>query len=1112
MESEKERSYTIVIGASPREADIAIVSISSKGTVGELNQMVLNEYGYDKSILNQLNLEKGFDLFQPNGKPILFVVTVGTGNPINNLNENLSQAITFHFQFLSNKKIWIPLMATGSGRISYLDSYKTTISILEHLKDFISKFNCQFIISIPNDEKGKSLFKQIEEGFDKGISKPELSKLNFDSAINEIKNNNSKNNPKEVNDLIEHLNANYHFVGIDWEGKNQTNRFFKEGIWETGYGDRFTGVIKNILVDDILIIKEPYKISDKSYNKIIAIGKVVENPMDGKRVKVDWIVKDLSFDIIALGYNDSTITTAHLDSVKEIFSKIKSKELQKIKSSIVLRIRTQSEKIETLEEKKNSIESNPIDDGIGSIEIAPETNITTIAGIHSDIDDGEDYFDIRKDVHAFARVMAAKSFEPPLAIALLGKWGSGKSFFMKKLKDGIQNLSSLNPEKGFCEGIAHVHFNAWSYMDANLWASIVTRIFEGLNEYIKNDTKANSFKKEIEKKLTQNLNIAKEEIATLEKQNKNINAQIEKLTIEKRTAEVNLKEKIKAIRTTTIKAIIENVDDNFKVTEQIDDALKNNKTFINSTDRLKKIVPEQYWMNPDELYKQIKSKYTFIKTFFYGENWWKNCLWLAGLLIIVLYTPIFTFIATLLLSWQDFTLTPKTWTLITFVGTICVRGIDTYKKLKTLIAPFWKIKINYETEKENALFEFNQQEKALNLEIENSKNEINAINEQISKAIVIKASIEFKLENALSTEALYSFIERRANSEDYKKHLGIVSIIRKDFEVLSDLLVDHKQETDKNVESKEFNEMFNNPLERIILYIDDLDRCPEERVVEVLEAVNLLMAFPLFVVVVGVDPRWVKTALLKKYENQFNNDVEDDKISPSNYLEKIFQVPFHLKDANDFSIKHMIKTLAQAKPNIIRPIDDHSLDTNNEPTSNIVESVDLSYGSIQTDHIYPKSFLYKKESIEALEITEQECELLQDMSEIIGNNPRAIKRFVNIYRIAKTHEDFSFNKETDENELLVVMFLLAFSMGEFKDLLKSFDSFLDVEAYGFDTLGNFLKILSKNADEKNEKLKKNKIKKLYIIINSKRSNLLEQNVDLFRKHSQFIKRFTFKNI
>lgn len=47
------------------------------------------------------------------------------------------------------------------------------------------------------------------------------------------------------------------------------------------------------------------------------------------------------------------------------------------------------------------------------------------------------------------------------------------------------------------------------------------------------------------------------------------------------------------------------------------------------------------------------------------------------------------------------------------------------------------------------------------------------------------------------------------------------------------------------------------PVERIVLYIDDLDRCPPKRVVEVLEAVHLLLAFPLFVVVVGVDVRWV---------------------------------------------------------------------------------------------------------------------------------------------------------------------------------------------------------------------------------------------------------------
>ena len=45
------------------------------------------------------------------------------------------------------------------------------------------------------------------------------------------------------------------------------------------------------------------------------------------------------------------------------------------------------------------------------------------------------------------------------------------------------------------------------------------------------------------------------------------------------------------------------------------------------------------------------------------------------------------------------------------------------------------------------------------------------------------------------------------------------------------------------------------PIERIVLYIDDLDRCPPERVVEVLQAVHLLLAFELFVVVVAVDAR-----------------------------------------------------------------------------------------------------------------------------------------------------------------------------------------------------------------------------------------------------------------
>ncbi len=106
-----------------------------------------------------------------------------------------------------------------------------------------------------------------------------------------------------------------------------------------------------------------------------------------------------------------------------------------------------------------------------------------------------DQLDIGKDVQAFARVIAARSFKPPLAIALFGKWGSGKSFFMRLLQQKIVDLSARNPRNGYCEGVVHIRFNAWSYLDANLWASLMSRIFEGLYGYIHDNAPETQVKK-----------------------------------------------------------------------------------------------------------------------------------------------------------------------------------------------------------------------------------------------------------------------------------------------------------------------------------------------------------------------------------------------------------------------------------------------------------------------------------------------------------------------------------------------------------------------------------------------------------------------------------------
>jgi hypothetical protein len=431
-----------------------------------------------------------------------------------------------------------------------------------------------------------------------------------------------------------------------------------------------------------------------------------------------------------------------------------------------------------------------------------------------------------------------------------------------------------------------------------------------------------------------------------------------------------------------------------------------------------------------------------------------------------------------------------------------------YDQLQPVISSFWKVKNDFESKIDDSISQFEQKEKAIRLTIERNKTEISLLDEQIQKSSVIKAELDFKINNALATEALYSFIDKRTKSDDYKKHLGIISIIRKDFEVLNNLFTDHNREAGNVDPNSEFRKKFTKPLERIILYVDDLDRCPEENVVQVLEAVNLLMAFALFIVVVGVDARWVKNALIKKNSTQFvGNQKEEEimfeRIEPSNYLEKIFQIPFHLKEASNGSVKTMIKQVAQTYPEVIKKelqntvtsISDNQT-TGDSNKSELIASGDkneggsldtLSNNDVEKDHV--------------LIFTDEEINIMQDLSDIIGNNPRAIKRFVNIFRIIKSHEEF--NGLTNKDELLVILFLIALPLGKYKTLIKQFEAYIQDEANLQNRLNNYFDI------EKN--LLKNQ---LNITLSEKNSykQLQSTRVDVFSKYNIFVRRFSFESI
>lgn len=60
-----------------------------------------------------------------------------------------------------------------------------------------------------------------------------------------------------------------------------------------------------------------------------------------------------------------------------------------------------------------------------------------LAEVTSDEESAEDRLGITPDVHIVSALAAAVSTEPPLSIALLGDWGTGKSTFMRQMSDRI---------------------------------------------------------------------------------------------------------------------------------------------------------------------------------------------------------------------------------------------------------------------------------------------------------------------------------------------------------------------------------------------------------------------------------------------------------------------------------------------------------------------------------------------------------------------------------------------------------------------------------------------------------------------------------------------------
>lgn len=494
--------------------------------------------------------------------------------------------------------------------------------------------------------------------------------------------------------------------------------------------------------------------------------------------------------------------------------------------------------------------------------------------------DGEpldDSLDVRKYASHLAQLIAAKDTPMPLAIGLFGAWGAGKSHFMDLLDEQI-NIVTKNPGQIFHKKIVHIRFNAWHYLDTNLWANLVSEIFDRLFASISEDEEQQKLEN-LKNRLAEQSALAAEAKAALTKaENVRRDAERElRRAMRKRAKEEN--------KVSTLLNDLTNLPIGIEVQKQLHEVAQGLG--------LPKVETsfKELEARAEELQSLAGRTRALALAVFTGRGWWKRTILLA----VALATPVLiSLLAVKGPEWVQVLFAGATRTVAQIVTVIGAVSAWLASQLKTGNALVGKLESAYdEVTKVRTQREAKDDAAQAQIALALKQQEEEAARHKLAEAKEKLNTIRVELADMAPGRQLIRFLRQRATAEDYRRHLGLVSLVRKDFMELSNLLTGAQSDPDNLPE-----------INRIVLYIDDLDRCRADRVIEVLEAVQLLLAFPLFAVVVAVDPRWLRQSLLDHYprllgagEEQLANSQKSlgRAATPQDYLEKIFQVPFNLQ-------------------------------------------------------------------------------------------------------------------------------------------------------------------------------------------------------------------------
>jgi KAP family P-loop domain len=409
------------------------------------------------------------------------------------------------------------------------------------------------------------------------------------------------------------------------------------------------------------------------------------------------------------------------------------------------------------------------------------------------------------DVETLADLIAATETSPPLAVALIGDWGAGKSSVMLQIQrriDVLAEMSRNNPGLSvFAANVRQVRFNAWDYSDDQLWSGLVDHLFRALAA----DPSSSS---------------GLPDPATVQAERAKLRRELAEREAEEQRLSGGLRSADRAGRPRGFLVWLGSPVYTWRV-------------MAAAARELADDIRAARW---------ILLSWTVLGAAAYGAwSLWGSLIGAAAAAVAAVIAPAVV-IGQRLRSWHR-------------------AGMGVTDRLRRRL---------------------DERQRAINRAM---------------------ADLRERLALVDASARLSAFLSDQAAPNAYQKYRGLLGQVRSDLARLSDDLTGARNEWLASGATTP------PPLERIVLYIDDLDRCPPQRVVEVLEAVHLMLALELFVVVVAVDARWLIRSLEYHYRELFSTGdapilpvpvgspepaVDAGPASPVDYLDKIFQIPYVL--------------------------------------------------------------------------------------------------------------------------------------------------------------------------------------------------------------------------